>query len=106
MARQRDGALDRQSAAGGDDPERIAEIAERREKLARYLTCLPPQEAEAVRCIDLLGLTIEEAAEALARPRATVAKQHQRAREKLEELVRASERETALGARRRPVGAP
>ena len=48
-----------------------------------------------------MGLTFELIAAAVGRPRATVAWQHACAMKKLQEMARASERETQLGARLR-----
>jgi len=89
-------------AASAPSPETDAARAERREKLDRYLGRLPPEEAEAVRAVDIDGLTIEEAAAALGRHRGTVATRLARARDNLRAMALASERATALGARRRP----
>jgi RNA polymerase sigma-70 factor (ECF subfamily) len=80
------------------DPERAAALAEHREKVRRYIGCLPEVEAEVVQLIDLMGLTLNEAAEALDRPRGTVSTQHIRARKALRDLARASARGTKLGA--------
>jgi RNA polymerase sigma factor (sigma-70 family) len=82
------------------DPEGTAELAERSAKLERYLVHLPVEEAEAIRCIDLFELTLEQTAQAVRRPRSTVAAQHARAKEKLKEMARESERATTFGARR------
>jgi RNA polymerase sigma factor (sigma-70 family) len=84
------------------DPEGAAELAERWEKLLRYLTRLPRAEAEVFERVDLDGQTLDEVATELRRPRSTVADQLVRARDKLEELVRVSARATELGERRRP----
>ena len=83
-------------------PEGKAERAERRAKLTRYLTTLPQEEAEVIRCIDLYEMTLRATAEAVRRPCGTVATQYARAKVTLAELAHASERATALGKRRRP----
>jgi len=80
------------------DPEGAAEIAERWERLTRYLSHLTRAEAEVFRCIDLEGMTIDDAAETLQRPRGTVSTQIARARAKLEDLARASDRAAAVDA--------
>jgi len=82
--------------ASATDPEGKAARAERREKLGRFLCHLPPEEAQVVRARLFYGLTIEEAARAVGRPRATVARQDKRGMEKLEAMVLASERAAAL----------
>jgi RNA polymerase sigma factor (sigma-70 family) len=92
--------------APGPSPESEADRAERLAKLRRYLDDLSPEEAEVFAAREIDRMTFELIAAALQRPRATVARQHARALEKLAELARASERETALGARvRRAPGA-
>jgi predicted DNA-binding protein (UPF0251 family) len=53
---------------------------------------VPQQEAEMVRCVDLIELTLDDAATALGRPRSTVAAQHARAKTKLREMVLEDER--------------
>jgi RNA polymerase sigma factor (sigma-70 family) len=73
-------------------PETQARRGEQREKLARYLACLAPEEAEVVQAIDILGLTVDATAELLGRPRGTVSTQLTRARQKLLDLAAASER--------------
>lgn len=82
-------------------PEEKAARAEQRAKLSHYLTFLSPEEAAEVRCIDLEGMTIAETAARLKLRPGTVATQHARAKAKLDELARASERATALGERPR-----
>jgi DNA-directed RNA polymerase specialized sigma24 family protein len=51
-------------------------------------------------CADIYGMTIEETATALERPQGTVAGQLSRARERLDDLARESDRATAAGQRR------
>lgn len=94
------GADVEEKASSSRGPEGRADFAERSAKLERHLASLPVEEAEVMRCIGLLGMTIAETAEAVRRSLTTVARQRDRARAKLEELVRASERATALGERR------
>jgi RNA polymerase sigma-70 factor (ECF subfamily) len=86
--------------ASAPGPETNATRAEQRAKLERYIAQLSPEEAAVIRAVDGEGLTLDEAAAMLGRPRGTVATQHDRAREKLREMARASERAAALGARR------
>ena len=76
------------------DPEASTGDAELRAKLAGYLRILPRAQAEVVCCVDLQGMTIDEAAAALGRKRGTVSTQLTRAREKLQDLARESERRT------------
>jgi RNA polymerase sigma factor (sigma-70 family) len=94
-----DGAAKRSDAMG---PESAAELAERREKLERYLTFLPEEQAEVIRCVYLWAMTIDETAEAVGRPRGTVSTQLASGLAKLKELANASERGTILGGGRRP----
>lgn len=86
--------------SGAPNPERTAHLAELRARLARYVGCLRPEEAEVIRCI-LVGMSIDETAAALQRPRGTVSTQLTSARDKLAELAHASDRATELGERRR-----
>ncbi len=87
--------------APGPSPESEADRAEHWAKIERYLTFLSPEEAEVFEGKERMGMTFEAIAGATGRSRATVARQHARALEKLAEMARASERETELGARRR-----
>jgi RNA polymerase sigma factor (sigma-70 family) len=82
------------------DPERAAVLAERREKLRRYLKKLPAKEAEVLRCIELEGMTIQEAADALKRPKSTVKDDLDRAWERLRGFVLESARAAELRARK------
>jgi len=66
--------------------------------MGRYIGGLPREEAEVVQLIDLMGFTLDEAAQALDRPRGTISTQHIRARQAMRDLARASERATKLGA--------
>jgi RNA polymerase sigma-70 factor (ECF subfamily) len=81
----------------GIDPERAVAFAEHRAKARQYIKCLPEVEAEVVQLIDLMGLTLDEAAAALDRPRGTVSTQHIRARKALRDRAQASARGTKLG---------
>lgn len=96
------GAEVEEALCAAPDPEDVAELAEEREKLGRYLGRLSPVEADVIRCIDLGDMTIDEAAEALERMPGTVSTQIVRARKKLVELAKESTRETELGMRRDP----
>lgn len=82
------------------DPEQATAFAELRAKLARYLGAIPAALAEVVRRVDLDGLTIDQAAADLGRPRGTISRQLARARDRLFDLARASERRTRMGRRR------
>ena len=70
-----------------------------RRTCARYLSQLTRAEAEVFRCADLEGMIIDDAAERLQRPRGTVSTQIARARAKLEDLARASERAAEVEGR-------
>jgi DNA-directed RNA polymerase specialized sigma24 family protein len=74
-------------------------IAEERAKLERYVGMLPAEEAEAVRRVDIEGMTLEAAAAALGRPRTKLFRQLERARETLRELAQASARAAEIHAR-------
>lgn len=87
--------------AATTDPEGKTTRAELKHKIGVYISRLPPELAQVVRAMDFLGLTIEGAAQALGRPRATVDRQHKRAWEQLKEMVLASERGTVLAAQLR-----
>lgn len=87
---------------GSRSPESEAELAERWAKLERYLAELPAGEAEAFRRCELEGQTIEEAAEAMGRPRSTVADRLRRAYAKLRARVQESVRGTQLAGRLGP----
>jgi RNA polymerase sigma factor (sigma-70 family) len=82
------------------DPEGTAALAELLTRLSRYLKRIPQEEAEVFLCADVYGLTIEETATAVGRPQGTVAGQLSRARERLDEMARESNRATAAGERR------
>lgn len=79
------------------DPERAAARAEHLAKIHAYIGLLPDAEAKVIQAVDLMGLTLAEAAEALDCPLGTVTTQHVRALRTLRDLARASERATALG---------
>jgi DNA-directed RNA polymerase specialized sigma24 family protein len=86
------------------DPAEEAEQAESWCRLFRYLATLSKEsveEAEAVQCVEVLGMTLAETAQELGRPLSSVAAQAKRGSEKLKELARASDRATELGLRRR-----
>jgi RNA polymerase sigma factor (sigma-70 family) len=79
------------------DPEQQAEDAELRGKLLRYLALLPEAEQELVRRVDFEGTPIEQIVAEGGRPRTSVVRELNRARDKLADLARASRR--ACGAR-------
>jgi RNA polymerase sigma factor (sigma-70 family) len=83
------------------DPERAAMLFELREKVRRYFDDLPEEEAEVVQRREIDEQSFDAIAEALGRHRSTVIHQYNRGMQRLDELARASERATALGARRR-----
>jgi RNA polymerase sigma factor (sigma-70 family) len=83
-------------------PERVAELREQRRKVQRYLPKLKKALADAVHCMDILGMTLEEAAEELGCPPPTVASRRARGVEALKKLARKSAEETDRGLRRRP----
>jgi RNA polymerase sigma factor (sigma-70 family) len=90
--------------ASTPDPERAAMLSELWKKLEGYVRKLTPEEAEVFEAREIHEQSFDAIAAALGRPRTTVINQHARAMEKLGELARASERATALGARRRRAG--
>jgi RNA polymerase sigma factor (sigma-70 family) len=98
------GADGRDVACAASGPEAEAEQAERWSRLMRHMSTLSKEEAEAVQCVDVLGMTLAEAGKELGRHPSSVAQQVKRAREKLEDLARASDEATELGLRRRPRG--
>jgi RNA polymerase sigma factor (sigma-70 family) len=81
-------------------PERLAYLAELRERLARYVHVLTPAEREAIELIELEGMIIDDAALKLGRPRGTVANQYARGMRKLRDEALASDRAVARGERR------
>lgn len=66
------------------DPEEALELVERWARLMRYIGDLPDAEAEVIRCVDLDGMTVDDTAKLLKRPRGTVSTQLTRARERIE----------------------
>jgi RNA polymerase sigma-70 factor (ECF subfamily) len=85
----------------GLDPEQAFELTEQRARLDRYLDRLPDEEAKVIRHVILRGMTLDAAAKVLGQPTGTVATQLARARDKLKEQANDSDRQTALGLRRR-----
>ncbi len=77
------------------DPEGTAELNEQLQKVERYSAGLPQAWVDVLRCIHGAGMSIDETAAALARPRGTVYSQLEAAREKLGEIARDSERAAA-----------
>ena len=59
---------------GGPGPEEAVDERRKLEKLKRALARLPRHEAKAIRRVDVLEQTIDEAAQALGRPLSTVAR--------------------------------
>jgi RNA polymerase sigma-70 factor (ECF subfamily) len=97
----REGADAEDASASAPDPEGMAEIAERKARLARYLETLPKEEAEVILCNEIYGMTIEQTAQALQRPWGTVASKLARAKDRLRERAQESDRATLAGERRR-----
>ena len=77
------------------DPEGTAELYEQIQKVERWSRDLPPEQAEALRCTHGAGMSLDETAIALGRPRSTVHDQLQAATEKLKERARDSARAAA-----------
>jgi RNA polymerase sigma factor (sigma-70 family) len=82
------------------DPEGTAELYEQLQKVERWSRGLPPEQVEVLRCIHGVGMSLDEAAAALGRPRSTVHDQLKVATEKLQERARESERAAAERAER------
>jgi RNA polymerase sigma factor (sigma-70 family) len=90
------------------DPAEEADQEQRWSRLFRHLATLSEdsiEEAEAVQCIEILGMTDEEAAAELGRPKTTVQRQAARGSAKLKHLALVSDRAAELGLRRRDGGA-
>jgi RNA polymerase sigma factor (sigma-70 family) len=83
------------------DPEVDAEQTERWSRLVRHMTSLSDEEAEAFQCIEILGMSPEEAAKDLGRPLSTVHIQAKRAVAKIKDLVLESDEAVERGDRRR-----
>ncbi len=77
------------SGAAGDRPERRAERVRLHERLAVELARLPAPHREAVVLHDLQGLTVQEAAVAMGRPRGSVLSWVQRGRAGLRRALEA-----------------
>jgi len=77
------------------DPLGMMELLEGWERMERYIDDLPKAERDALRCVDFEAQTLEEAALLLARPPGTVATHVRRARQRIEELARDSDRRAA-----------
>jgi len=84
------------------DPEAEAEEDERWARLFRHMNSLSQVEKEAVQCVDILGMTYDEAGDELGCHLTTVALRRNRGKEKLEDLIRASDEAARRGLRRRP----
>ncbi len=84
----------------GLDPETAAYKRELWAKVVRYLSYLPEREADAVFDLEMLGLTLEEAAASWGIPRTTLESLRDRGLKMLQELARKSKRETDMGLRR------
>jgi RNA polymerase sigma factor (sigma-70 family) len=89
---------------GAPDPERALANAELWRKLQGYLGRLSPEEREVFEAREV-GVTFEVIAVAVRRTVSTVTKQYHRAKQKLEDMARDSERSEALRARQPAVGA-
>ncbi len=71
------------------DPERMAQLDERADKLHAHLDAMEEDDANLIRAVDLLGLTYAEVGAILGCPLQTVATQYHRARKILNERIRA-----------------
>ena len=94
-------ADDTRATSTESDPEGTAELYEQLQKVERWSRGLPPEQAEVLRFTHGAGMSLDEAAEALGRPRSTVHHQLQAATEKLQEMARASERAAAARVEQR-----
>jgi RNA polymerase sigma factor (sigma-70 family) len=68
-------------------PDEVAELEEEWAMLVRFLDVIPAPQREVIQLVDLGGMLIEEAAEALGRPLGTAASQRYRGLEKLRDLA-------------------
>jgi DNA-directed RNA polymerase specialized sigma24 family protein len=81
-------------------PEGTAELNEQFRKVERYCTGLPEAWVEAMRCVYGAGMSLDDAAAAFGRHRATVYSQLKAAEAQLRERARDSERAAAERAGR------
>lgn len=82
----------REMASREANPEEALDIAQRRRMLAVHLEKMPPDAAELIQFLDIIGMSHEQVAEIRKIPLNTVASQHARAVAKLRRLVQAAER--------------
>jgi RNA polymerase sigma factor (sigma-70 family) len=82
------------------DPEGTAELHEQLRKVERYSRGLPQAQVDVLRCTLGAGMSLDETAEALGRPRATVYDQLQAAKATLRARAQDSERAAAERADR------
>ena len=93
---------ERSEASSDPDPEVAAARAEQWKRLFRYIEKLPEEQRRLIRWLDFEGLTLDDVAQLLDRPRSTIAYDHKRARQALWELRCRSDEETESGRRIKP----